>query len=70
MGNSDELDLIEKLHEEEMKRIQAMTNDEGEKKIEELLEKCNFHLKKEDLENLAKKYNSEVSGSSFDNYYS
>ena len=37
MGNSDELDLIEKLHEEEMKRIQAITNDEGEKKIEELL---------------------------------
>ena len=67
MGNSDELDLIEKLHEEEMKRIQAMTNDEVKKKYEESL---NFHLKKEDFENLEKKYNSDISGSSFDNYYS
>ena len=37
------------------------------KKYEESL---NFHLKKEDFENLEKKYNSDISGSSFDNYYS
>ena len=44
-----------------------MTNDEVKKKYEESL---NFHLKKEDFENLEKKYNSDISGSSFDNYYS
>ena len=37
------------------------------KKYEESL---NFQLKKEDFENLEKKYNSDISGSSFDNYYS
>ena len=67
MGNSDELDLIRKRHEEEIERIRAMTNDEVKKKYEESL---NFHLKKEDFENLKKKYNSDISGSSFDNYYS
>ena len=67
MGNSDELDLIRKRHEEEMERIRAMKNDEVKKKYEESL---NFHLKKEDFENLEKKYNSDISGSSFDNYYS
>jgi hypothetical protein len=67
MGNSDELDLIRKRHEEEIERIRAMTNDEVKKKYEESL---NFHLKKEDFENLEKKYNSDISGSSFDNYYS
>lgn len=67
MGNSDELDLIRKRHEEEIERILAMKNDEVKKKYEESL---NFHLKKEDFENLEKKYNSDISGSSFDNYYS
>ena len=67
MGNSDELDLIRKRHEEEIERIRAMKNDEVKKKYEESL---NFHLKKEDFENLEKKYNSDISGSSFDNYYS
>ena len=67
MGNSEELDLIRKRHEEEIERIRAMTNDEVKKKYEESL---NFHLKKEDFENLEKKYNSDISGSSFDNYYS
>lgn len=67
MGNSDELDLIRKRREEEMERIRAMKNDEVKKKYEESL---NFHLKKEDFENLEKKYNSDISGSSFDNYYS
>ena len=67
MGNSDELDLIRKRHEEEIERIQTMKNDEVKKKYEESL---NFHLKKEDFENLEKKYNSDISGSSFDNYYS
>ena len=67
MGNSDELDLIRKRHEEELERIRAMKNDEVKKKYEESL---NFHLKKEDFENLEKKYNSDISGSSFDNYYS
>jgi hypothetical protein len=67
MGNSDELDLIRKRHEEEIERIRAMTNDEVKKKYEESL---NFHLKKEDFENLEKKYNSDISGSSFVNYYS
>ena len=52
MGNSDELDLIRKRHEEEIERIRAMTNDEVKKKYEESL---NFHLKKEDFENLEKK---------------
>ena len=55
MGNSDELDLIRKRHEEEKKKYE---------------ESLNFHLKKEDFENLEKKYNSDISGSSFDNYYS
>ena len=67
MGNSDELDLIRKRHEEEIERILAMKNDEVKKKYEESL---NFHLKKEDFENLEKKYNSDISGSSFVNYYS
>lgn len=67
MGNSDELDLIRKRHEEEIERIRAMKNDEVKKKYEKSL---NFHLKKEDFENLEKKYNSDISGSSFDNYYS
>ena len=67
MGNSDELDLIRKRHEEEIERIRAMKNDEVKKKYEESL---NFHLKKEDFENLEKKYNSDISGSSFVNYYS
>ena len=56
MGNSDELDAIQKHHEEELKRIQALTNDETEKEIEELAQRIICHLKKDDLENLAKKY--------------
>jgi hypothetical protein len=56
MGNSDELDAIQKHHEEELKRIQALTNDETKKEIEELDQRIIYHLKKDDLENLAKKY--------------
>jgi hypothetical protein len=56
MGNSDELDAIQKHHEEELKRIQALTNDETKKEIEELDQRIICHLKIDDLENLAKKY--------------
>ena len=56
MGNSDELDAIQKHHEEELKRIQALTNDETKKEIEELAQRIICYLKKDDLESLAKIY--------------
>lgn len=69
MGNSDELDAIRRRHEEEIKRIQAMSEDSANKEAEELAMKINFHIRKEDLENLAKKLHSNVSDNSIDNYY-
>ena len=54
MGSDNERRKIENKHKEEIERIYALKEDNERKRaIEELDEKNNYALKKEELENLA-----------------
>ena len=57
MGNDNELTEIENKHDEELKRIIAMEDDNRRKReIEEMSVKYNYQLKDKELNNLAKRY--------------
>ena len=56
MGNETELKEIENHHKEEINRIITIKNDNEKKRdIEEMSVKCNYKLKKEELEIIAEK---------------
>ena len=55
--NDNELTEIEYKHEEEIKRIVAMEDDNRRKReIEEMSARLNYQLKDKELDNLAKRY--------------
>lgn len=57
MGNDNELTEIENKHDEELKRIIAMEDDNRRKReIEEMSVKYNYQLKDKELNNLVKRY--------------